>query len=266
LPDLEKAADGSFEVLVSPTHQPGNWLQSEPNTTGVLVRQFFSTPDDVRPMVLTLENITTTADSPVPPAAIRLDTIVAGLQRATGLFAFMVPMMQGELLDKGEHKNAFTTDIGDPTSTSGGVPGGNAVTARWSLETDEALIVKVLPPTPCAYWDVQVGNGWYESFNYRHHFSGLTCEGATLADDGSVALVVADQDPGVENWLETVGHREGHIAIRWQLTDGNLPIPETTVVKLGDVADLTQLPSVPAQERDRRRALLADSFDARFRL
>jgi hypothetical protein len=192
--------------------------------------------------------------------------VLAGLQRAAGLFAFMVPMMQGELLAKGERKNTFTTDIGDPTSTSGGVPGGNAVTARWALEPDEALIVTVTPPTPCAYWDAQVGNGWYESFDYRHHFSGLTCDGVVLAEDSSVTLVVSNQDPGVENWLEAAGHREGHIAIRWQLTNGQLPIPDTTVVKVRDVADVTKLPAVSAEERNRRRALLVDSFDARFRL
>ena len=216
--------------------QPGHWLQSTPATTGVLVRQFFATPDDVDPMVLTLDNLSAADARPTP---LQLDTVVAGLQRATGLFAFMVPRMQGELLDKGDSKNSFTTDIGAPTSTSGGVPGGNAVTARWSLEPDEALVVTVTPPTPCAYWDVQVGNGWYESFDYRHHFCGLTCEGVSVAEDGSVTLVVAHQDPGVENWLEAAGHREGHIAIRWQLTDGNLPIPETAVVKVSDVAGLT---------------------------
>jgi len=263
LPDLKTDSDGSFEVLISPTPQSDNWLQSTPNTTGVLVRQFFATPDDVEPMVLTLENLTAGADRPAP---IRLDTVIAGLQRATGLFAFMVPMMQGELLDKSNQKNAFKTDIGDPTSTSGGVPGGNAVTARWSLEPDEALIVKVTPPAPCAYWDVQVGNGWYESFDYRNYFSGLTCDGAVLAEDGSVTLVVADQDPGVENWLEAVGHREGHIAIRWQLTEGNLPIPETAVVPVRDVANITGLPAVGPEEREARRTLLVDSFDARFRL
>jgi hypothetical protein len=263
LPDLERQPDGSFEVFISPTPQPGNWLQSGPRTTGVLVRQFFSTPDDVEPMLLTLENLTAPAGGPAPPT---VDTVLAGLQRAAGLFAFMVPMMQGELLAKGERMNAFTTDIGDPTSTSGGVPGGNAVTARWALEPDEALIVTVTPPTPCAYWDAQVGNGWYESFDYRHHFSGLTCDGVVLAEDSSVTLVVSHHDPGVENWLEAAGHREGHIAIRWQLTDGQLPIPDTTVVKLRDVATVTALPAVSAEERARRRMLLADSFDARFRL
>lgn len=263
LPDLEVAADGTFEVLVSSGRQPGNWLRTTDASTGLLVRQFFATPDDVEPMGLTLENLTSGAGRPEPLA---LATAMAGLQRATGLFALMVPMMQGEMLGKGGEKNSFDTDIGDPTSTSGGVPGGNAVTARWALEPDEALVVRVKPPEPCAYWDVQVGNGWYESFDYRHRFSGLTCDGAHLEADGSVILVVADRDPGVANWLEAAGHREGHIAIRWQLTDGNLPIPATSVVAVDQVAAATRLPAVSTEERARRRSLLADSFDARFGL
>ncbi len=262
LPDLEVADDGTFEVLLAPDPQPGTWLPTDERSTGVLVRQFFATPDDVEPMALTLENLTA-GDAPPPPLG--LGTAVAGLQRATGLFAVMVPMMQGELLDKGTATNTFATDIGDPTSTSGGVPGGNAVTARWALGPDEALVVRVMPPTPCAYWDVQVGNGWYESFDYRHHFSGLTCDGVHLEHDGSVVLVVADRDPGVANWLEAAGHREGHVAIRWQLTEGNLPLPDTTVVPVADVAAVTGLPTVAPGERARQRALLASSFDARFR-
>ncbi len=122
------------------------------------------------------------------------------------------------------------------------------------------------PPEPCAYWDVQVGNGWYESFDYRHRFSGFTCEGAHLGDDGVLTVVVSDIDPGVANWLEAAGHHEGHIAIRWQLTEGNLPIPETRVVKVDEVAVLTGLPPVTVDERARQRLLLAGSFDARFRL
>jgi hypothetical protein len=263
LPDLQVAADGTFEVLISPDPQPGNWLQSDAITAGLLVRQFFATPDAVEPMQLTLENLTADTGLPKP---VTLDTTVAGVRRAAGMFSVMLPMMQGELLGKGATKNAFKTDIGDPTSTSGGVPGGNAVTARWALEPNEALIVRVLPPTPCAYWDVQVGNGWYESFDYRHRFSGLTCDGVHVEADGSVVLVVSDQDPGVANWLEASGHREGHIAIRWQLTEGNLPIPETSVVKADEVVALTGLPAVDAAERARQRTLLARSFDARFAL
>ncbi len=236
---------------------------STASSNSLLVRQFYPTPDDVEPMVLTLENLTN--DEEVP-SRIALDAVVAGIGRATGMYTVMLAMMQGELLGKGAAKNSFKTDIADPTSTSGGVPGGNAVTARWALEPSEALVVQVTPPDPCAYWDVQVGNGWYESFDYRHRFCGLTCEGAHLGDDGSLTLVVSDRDPGVANWLEAAGHREGHIAIRWQLTEGNLPIPQTRVVNVHDVAALTGLPPVSPRERSRQRKLLAGSFDARFRL
>lgn len=261
LPDLVRDADGGFEVIASPDPQPGNWLRTDERSTGLLVRQFFPTPDAVVPMGLTLENLTA---GDAPPAPLGLDPVVAGIRRATGMYASMLPMMQGELLDKAV--NSFVTDVGAPTSTSGGVPGGNAVTARWSIGPDEALLVTVTPPEPCAYWDVQVGNGWYESFDYRHRFSGLTCEGAAFADDGSFTLVVSDRDPGVANWLEAAGHREGHIAIRWQLTEDNLPIPETRVVKLDEVAALTGLPPVGADERAVQRRQLASSFDSRFGL
>src|SRR5487761_2465966 len=53
LPDLDIAEDGTFEVLISPQRQPGNWLRSTASSNGLLVRQFYPTPDDVEPMVLT---------------------------------------------------------------------------------------------------------------------------------------------------------------------------------------------------------------------
>lgn len=260
-PDLAVAADGTFEVVVSPDPHAGNWIRTDEHSATLLVRQFFGTPDDVTTMDLTIENVTRGHE---PPAALTLDAALAGMQRATAMYSRMVPMMLSEMIGKGATKNSFATDVGDPTSTSGGVPGGNAVTARWRLEPHEALLIEVMPPEPCAYWDVQVGNGWYESFDYRHRFSGLTCEGAALHPDGSFTLVLAERDPGTANWLETSGHREGHVAIRWQLTDGQLPIPRTTVVDVAAVRELVALPQVTPEERSGQRAALERSFAARF--
>lgn len=264
-PDLAVADDGTFEVTVGPDPGPGagNWIRTDEHSATLLVRQFFGSPDAVTPMTMTIENVTGGDHAPRPLA---LADALAGVRRATGMYSRMVPLMQGELLGKGAAKNTFATDIGDPTSTSGGVPGGNAVTARWRLEPDEALIIEVTPPTPCAYWDVQVGNGWYESFDYRNHFSGLTCEQAHVAVDGSITLVLSERDPGVANWIETAHHREGHIAVRWQLTDGQLPLPTTRVVPVERVRDEVALPAVSDDERRRARALLAASFEARFGL
>jgi len=262
--DLVVADDGTIELWASRERPDGaaNWVPTDEHSNRLLVRQFFGTYETVTPMDLRVENVTHPSH---PRPALTVDEAVGALQTAGASFAAMVPMFQGELLGKGGDRiNSFATDIGDPTSTSGGVPGGNAVTARWHLEPDEALLVRVTPPDPCPYWDVQVGNGWYESFDYRWFCSGLTCAQAVYADDGSCTLVLSERDPGTANWLEAAHHRDGHIAIRWQLTD-TLPIPECTVVKVADVATHAGLTRVSSAERDAQRRGRREAFDRRFR-
>jgi hypothetical protein len=264
LPDVVARSDGAFEIFIAPQRPDGaaNWIESDEWAVSVLLRQFFGTLDDVDPMEqLQIENLSSGDQTTAP---LGVDEIVEQMARAAALFSILVPLMQSEMVGKGSAKNDFVTDVGDPTSISGGVPGGNAVTARWALEPDEALVVEVTPPTPCGYWDVQVGNGWYESFDYRNIFSGFTCENAHVNQDGSVTIVVAQEDPGTVNWLETAHHREGHIAIRWQLSDGNLPIPRCTVVKATEVAKGADLPTVSPAQRTQERRKLSQSFDIRF--
>ena len=258
-PEMTFAADGSFELFVSPERQGPNWIGSDEFTQGLLIRQFFGSPRTATPYDLKIENVTAGGRVPEP---LTLDTVVAQLGAAGAHYAHLLPMMLGEQQRKSP--NSFATDIGDPTSKSGGVPGGNAVTARWQLEPHQALLVEFTPPTPCPYWDVQVGNIWYESFHYRQFFSGLTHEQAHVNGDGSVTLVLSEQDPGTANWLETAQHRQGHIAVRWQLTDGKLPIPRCTVVDASEVAERTGLPRVDDEERRSQREGLRISFNERF--
>lgn len=261
--DLQVEPDGTFEIILSPENHEGNWLETDPFVATVLIRQFFGTFDNVVPMDLRIENQTRGQE---PKQPLTLDQAIGRLEAGTLTFSLVVPMMHAELLAKESSINSFATDIGDPTSNLGGVPGGNAVTARWRLEKDEALLVQVTPPEPCAYWDVQVGNSWYETWDYRHFFSGLTCEQVKQADGGSVTLVLSQDDPGTANWLETAHHREGHIAIRWQLTDGQLPIPVCTVVKVDEVRKRTGLPPVSPEQRRQQRLALRYSVERRFPL
>lgn len=65
-------------------------------------------------------------------------------------------------------------------------------------------------------------------------------------------------------WLEAAGHREGHIALRYQLSEGNLPIPATRVVSVGEVASLTGLRAVSPAERAAARRDQTASFATRF--
>jgi hypothetical protein len=49
-----------------------------------------------------------------------------------------------------------------------------------------------------------------------------------------VQVVVAAQDKGFDNWIDTVGHEEGTMCWRWvRATDH--PEPQTRVVKLSEL-------------------------------
>jgi hypothetical protein len=59
--------------------------------------------------------------------------------------------------------------------------------------------------------------------------------------DGVIRLVVAHEDPGVPNWLDTGGHREGFLTPRWAYSE--TPPPEewpsisATKVRVGEIRE-----------------------------
>jgi hypothetical protein len=261
--ELEVEDNGTFEMVLSPDKRPGNWIETDRFSARLMVRQFFGDWSDVRPMDLTIENV---SRGDQPKEFLTLSAAVDDLAQSRQSLTTLLPAMQSELAAKAGSINTFATDIGDATESYGGVPGGNAVTMRWRLAADEALVATVRPPTPCAYWDVQLGNIWYESWDYRHFLSGIVHTQATLNADGSATIVLSERDPGTTNWIQTCGHREGHLAVRWQLTEGQLPLPDCTVVKVDDVTSLTGLPLVSDDERREQFRKLRAAAEGRFRL
>ena len=57
---------------------------------------------------------------------------------------------------------------------------------------------------------------------------------AVYRDDGSVRIVVAAEDPGVDNWLDTCGHQRGTMCVRW-IRARTHPDPRTRVVKRAEL-------------------------------
>jgi hypothetical protein len=103
----------------------------------------------------------------------------------------------------------------------------------WELGADEALVIEVTPPA-CDYWNFQLNNHWMESLDYRHHAIAVNHHEAVRRPDGSVRILVAHDDPGVENWIETAGHRRGTMCLRW-VGAREHPQPATRVVKLAQL-------------------------------
>jgi hypothetical protein len=57
-----------------------------------------------------------------------------------------------------------------------------------------------------------------------------------LEADGSFRMVLAHQDPGVPNWLDTEGRSSGTVFWRYFLPVGEIVTPQAEVVKFADVA------------------------------
>jgi hypothetical protein len=64
-------------------------------------------------------------------------------------------------------------------------------------------------------------------------------------------VVIAHEDPGVANWLDTFGHRRGNITFRYVRTQER-PAAELTVAPLLDI--LAMLPSDTARVTPEERA------------
>ena len=74
--------------------------------------------------------------------------------------------------------------------------------------------------------------------------------------DGLIRFVLAHEDPGVPNWLDTAGHEVGLLTYRWFWPESD-PSPSARLVPFDDLRDVlpSDTPTIdPATRRDEIRA------------
>ncbi len=91
-----------------------------------------------------------------------------------------------------------------------------------------------IPVSDAPYLGFQLGSLWYISLDYINHQTSLNNTQAQADPDGKVRIVVADQNPGVTNWVETLGHRRGFLQFRWQRVSRQLSEADGPTVELVD--------------------------------
>lgn len=249
--DLVYGPDDRFEIVLSAREHPGNWMKLEPDTTTLLVRQTmnngptelpvplrgrpgltwptWSSPDDgtEQPIPLTLERI----DRSAPPPPLDSGRVVKGLERAllqvTGsatAFADLSDQMARtpNVLHDTDAK-LWGETFGDPDIRPMG--------GYWKLGPEEALVIEFTPPE-CRYWSFLLCNYWAESLEYRYRPVWTNKDRARYRRDGSVKIVVAHEDPRLDDvtWVDTEGHREGFLTLRWVMAS-DPPLPRARVVK-----------------------------------
>lgn len=117
-----------------------------------------------------------------------------------------------------------------PRLTPGGLATQYSSAGHFDLEPARALVI-TLPVTDAPYLGFQLGSLWYISLDYINHQTSLNGTQAQADPDGKIRIVVSDQNPGVTNWIETLGHQKGFLQFRWQrvsreLTEADGPTVE----------------------------------------
>jgi hypothetical protein len=214
--ELEIAADGSFEWRV------------RPNSVGQLVIREVYGDWAAQRGTLTISRLDTagTAPPPLTRQTIEKRYATAGKQLVNRVKTWLE-------FPKWFYLNIPVNTMVAPRLTPGGLATQYSSAGHFDLRPDQALVITI-PVSDAPYLGFQLGSMWYISLDYINHQTSLNNTQAQADPDGKVRIVVADQNPGVTNWVETLGHRTGFLQFRWQRVSRELTAADGPTVELVD--------------------------------
>ncbi len=250
LEEFEIGEDGRFEIILSQEKQAGNWLPMAPGARGLLVRQIQYDWDKEGYTEIHIERpgVTGVPDClkvPDPPA------VAAELRAMAKTFVSEFEFWQDYTRAfRREGDNVIPKD--QPLAMSGRSPVRAAPKGFYVLEPDQAMLLEFEDPGGLS-WSVAVGDTWFRSIDPSHRQSSLNGAQAKLDSDGLYRVMIAHQDPGVANWLDTAGHRRGNMIFRFVRTDRR-PAANLKVAPLAEI--LKDLPADTARVTPKERATI----------
>jgi hypothetical protein len=251
LDELDLGPNGEVDLILSAERQEGNWLEIADNATALVVRHFFYDWDTEVASSLSIERIGAQSAKAAREAE---DPQAVVARQLIALGDFVVANLEFFLqFSRPETPNTFLPPL-DGTAM-GAAAENRPVIGSWELAPDEALVVEVAPPKGL-YWSYSLGNPWWETIDYGSHQSSLNGHQATVDDDGVLRAVIAHEDPGVANWLDTAGHSAGPIILRCVRTE-TAPVPTTKVVKVSEIGAAVPAATQRVTPEQRQDALAA---------
>lgn len=162
--------------------------------------------------------------------------------------------------------------IGEPFGTGGvgGLVQQMISFLRLRLADDEAYVV-TFGSGGAPFRDVVLQDFWFRTYPYWKHTSNMNNSQGVPNADGSTSYVISKQDPGLHNWIDTVGFREHMVVHRWQglpLTPGTEGVPwaKGQVVRFSELEKA--LPSgmkrVTPEQRKQQLAERLETFKLRY--
>jgi hypothetical protein len=244
--DLQLEPNGDFELLVSterPAGHTGNWLKIEPGARVLMTRyRSYDWENEIDP-VMSIECLNPTGlKKRLTPEEIleRIDHMAWMPVRATKLFYAM--------------QNAIRSSAGvnvfQPVRLGGALVRQIYLPAVFEFEDDEALILETELPATRRYWNFQLNDPYFNAVEYVYRLSSTNGHFAKVSSDGKFRAVISLEDPGVPNWLDTAGFKQGTIYGRWYDCDSH-PTPTLKRVKFAEIRNHmpADTPTVTPEQR-----------------
>ncbi|MGO8872671.1 MAG: DUF1214 domain-containing protein [Acidimicrobiales bacterium] len=234
--ELRLAKDGSFTLVFagekpSPEELAGGlWVAIPEDASSVLVREYIADRDTEAAAELTIEPLDPPA-LPAPPNDAELAEQLTSMAWTIAKLATLYRTIKPELIGMpNQLVTAEAAELGAADTT----PDNLYMIGTFRLDPDEALVIELEPPKT-RYWSMTLENIWHECIDPRRRHSSLTNAAAVVGENGTVRFVIAADDPGVDNWLDTGGRHRGFVILRW-LDNPDPPAVSLEVLPLTDVA------------------------------
>ena len=250
LGDFDVATDGSLELWISPDRRESNWIASHPDARLLLVRQYLCDWEHDRAARLTIERVDTRG---IPPAALTAAGLSAALDRAATWIDRSVEYWCAYVE---RARDALPRNsVSPPTTPKGGAPSIAYGAGWWQLGPDEALLVTTDVPD-ADYWGWTVHHRYrLDSGDFANRQTSVNMVQTAVDDDARIRLVVAHEDPGVPNWIDTEQQPEGMLVYR-SIGTRSRPGLDCRVVPLAALREHLPDP-YPTIDRTARREQLA---------
>ena len=199
--------DGSFLITVDSAPAGGrlNHVQSSPAAHELYIRDVLLDWGRDDPNALTVERL----GGPPATPPLSLDEQADATARMMAHFAdFTGKLSHGMYKSPENHFSlAWSADH------TGGLRNQVYVAGRFVLAPDEAFVVDV-SDGGAEYFTVPLSNIWGTTLDVLDRTGSLNKAQSVANEDGTYTYVIAAQDPGVHNWIDTDGLLEGILTLR----------------------------------------------------
>lgn len=254
---LELDRDRNFDIIFSaekPRGYTGQWLYLNPKSEYILLRQFsynWGVEEDTRVAIERLDNLERKG-----PMSVK--TIDTNLKELFGGYVKRLSQVCLAMMDRGRNStpvNTFRLTGFEELGNSGDWPQAY-FEAVFDIGEDEALIMETELPQSHVYWNVQVIDPLWNQVELVHNQSSLNGYQAQIDSDGKFRAVLCVDDPGIPNWLDTLGNLKGMLIGRWYRCSDH-PVPTLKKVKLSELRQHLP-PDTPTTTTKERRKIQSE--------